>query len=378
MIQKTVLKVSTLMFCLILIISGVILQESIFPDNSVIYKNQKNVIGLYTLSVDKELVKDSNKVELWISNIKERQNQKDFSYCIIDPFPKMVSKDENGNEILFWEFDIPKEDINIKIEFRCSAYETYSTIDPQKLGSYTKNEDYYRLIKEEGYIQFTPELKLLAKNIIGEEKNPYLQAKLVYDWMINNMSRRSINTSLGGFSMERGTSVTLREMSGDCGEYASTFVAFCRYLGIPARQVIGSHSIYINPEIHNGYKKITLGNHIWAEVFFPKYGWIPVDPLAGQDLILKPDFVSAYFEVPKDPDFYYGNLDNKRIIYGKGNSIILYPLPSSPPFKIMYMQPYYFLIDGKRASVEDLLRYVDSALWIKINNTEPVQEIHSI
>jgi len=58
---------------------------------------------------------------------------------------------------------------------------------------------------------------------------------------------------------------------GVCTEFTTLMIAFCRAVGIPARYISGE--AYSNQEGIKGF-----GEHAWAEVFFPGYGWVPFDP----------------------------------------------------------------------------------------------------
>ncbi len=63
----------------------------------------------------------------------------------------------------------------------------------------------------------------------------------------------------------------LRKKKGDCGAFAALFVAACRTQGLPARSVTG----------------MRIGDnswHVWAEVYFPGHGWMPVDPSDAETL----------------------------------------------------------------------------------------------
>jgi len=66
------------------------------------------------------------------------------------------------------------------------------------------------------------------------------------------------------------------------------------------------------------------GMHDWAEIYLRPYGWIPVDPYMGifftsltNDLTLE--------ERQEMREFYYGNMDNYRLVINKGHNLELYP-----------------------------------------------------
>ena len=88
---------------------------------------------------------------------------------------------------------------------------------------------------------------------------------------------------------------------GECGDYSALFIALCRVKGIPARPIVGYWAI-------TGIDQ----THVWAEFYVEPFGWVPVDPTIGQ------------FEADQR-DYYFGNMDNQRVILNKGFNISLDP-----------------------------------------------------
>ena len=70
---------------------------------------------------------------------------------------------------------------------------------------------------------------------------------------------------------------------GYCDYYATAMVVLSRAAGLPARFVIGYSSGAYDSE--QGYYVVTGNNaHAWAEVYFPKLGWVEFEPTASQPL----------------------------------------------------------------------------------------------
>lgn len=99
---------------------------------------------------------------------------------------------------------------------------------------------------------------------------------------------RSTVARLNFDAAETNPSVTraLQSNRGDCGSFAAVFVASCRNVGIPAREVVG----------------MVAGEnqwHVWAEFYLPRFGWIPCDPSYANGV--DPDGAQAsYFGVLPD------------------------------------------------------------------------------
>ncbi len=99
----------------------------------------------------------------------------------------------------------------------------------------------------------------------------------------------------------RGAKAVVQTGVGECGDYASLFIALCRASGIPARSVVGYWAV-------SGIEQ----THVWAEYYIEPYGWMPVDPTVGQSQ-------------PSQRDYYFGNMDNQRVILNKGFIVQLQP-----------------------------------------------------
>jgi transglutaminase-like putative cysteine protease len=100
----------------------------------------------------------------------------------------------------------------------------------------------------------------------------------------------------------RGALAMERSRSGDCGQFAALFVAWCRALGIPARAVVGT--LISAPGMHP---------HAWAEFWSDRLGWVPVDPSLGQAAA---DPAQFFGWLPADRFAFSYDLDNPLPQYG--------------------------------------------------------------
>ena len=108
----------------------------------------------------------------------------------------------------------------------------------------------------------------LARQIVGNENDPYRQSELVYDYIINNYpwaGAREYST------IECIPQYVLDEKHGDCGQVSLLYISLMRSLGVPARWESGWM-------LHPGEKNW----HDWAEVYFEGVGWVPVDCSFGR------------------------------------------------------------------------------------------------
>ncbi len=115
-------------------------------------------------------------------------------------------------------------------------------------------------------------IRLASKLIEGEDDLYFVVFKLA-EWTKENI-RYDLTTSTGQTTQK--ASWVLDNKEGVCDELTNLFIALCRALGIPARFISGVS--YTNVES----SKEGWGPHGWAEVYFPKYGWVPFDVTYGQ------------------------------------------------------------------------------------------------
>jgi hypothetical protein len=204
----------------------------------------------------------------------------------------------HGNGIIYWEVSNPPqagESMPFKILFSFTGNEINTKVNPEIIEPYDKDNPLYKLYtKPERYIESTDsEIVEIANQVAGDEANPYLVARKFYDYVIDTAEYKLVGRGL------LGAKALVENGVGECGDYASLFIALARAKGIPARPVVGYWAI-------SG----TDQTHVWAEFYLEGLGWIPVDPTIGQD---------------RQREYYFGNMDNQRVILNKGFNIKLVP-----------------------------------------------------
>jgi transglutaminase-like putative cysteine protease len=175
-------------------------------------------------------------------------------------------------------------------EYKSKGY--YKKVNPDDIKPYKSSDQNYRTFtKETENNLFTPYLKHLSKDIIGNETNDYIKARKIYEWICKNIVWTNPKPVLGDKA-----EYTAKYKRGDCGEKANLFISLCRINKIPARSQGGW---VVEPNENHS-------QHTWAQVYFEPFGWIPVDADAGSYLILNQDEKVRYF--------YFGNRTPYRLI----------------------------------------------------------------
>ena len=163
------------------------------------------------------------------------------------------------------------------------------------------------------HIAFTPLLRSLAAEIMGNETDPIRIAKRFYDYITTRICYSYMRPY---FLIERQAEFCALNGKGDCGIQAILFITLCRIAGIPARWQSG---LSVGRE--------TAGCHDWAQFYAEPYGWLFADPSYGG---------SAYRNGAEERrEFYFGNLDPFRMV---ANS--RYQTDFDPPKRCDRADPY--------------------------------------
>lgn len=142
------------------------------------------------------------------------------------------------------------------------------------------------------YLTEDPYIRDLAKEIVGDEKNPYWMARKIFDHVRNTLEYKLE----GGWNV---APVVLKRGTGSCSEYTFSFIALCRAAGLPAR--------YMGSIVVRGDDASLDENfHRWPEIYLPNYGWVPIDPQGGDK------------ELPRERAMYIGHLSNRFLITTQG------------------------------------------------------------
>lgn len=113
-----------------------------------------------------------------------------------------------------------------------------------------------------------PEIKELAKKVLGAEKGAHASALKIAAWVHANLKKDY------GASADRATDI-IRQMKGDCTEHSLLAVSLMRASGIPSRRVDGV--IYLQNE--DGVPALYW--HEWIEAYVGGE-WVQMDPTFGQ------------------------------------------------------------------------------------------------
>ncbi len=226
-------------------------------------------------------------------------------------------------------------------DFMIYVYETRTEISAAKLGKREgiNTELYEYATRADECVPSDDEaVHDLLKKIIGNEKNAYNIAALVYNYMTENFTVR------GDIRRGKISPIDLIDKKyGDAYDFAMIFTALLRAAGIPA---LPDSGILIGADMK-------AQNHWWCEFYLSEFGWVPADPALGAGL--------EYQLWRKDTNvrkYYFGNLDAQHILFSRGWNEIK---PSSPQNKTATRQRTFALQEIWEEALGTNIKY--SSYW---------------
>lgn len=285
------------------------------------YVNPITWEGTETLSIPSDKLPRTGTFRVWIPLPIETGSQKDVTIISVEPAHYVKSQTGTDGDIGIVYLEIPLESmtgsyLNISTKFRITQYEQRFSIDPAKVGNYNTSDPEYRKYTSSGTsIVLTPELKQKAREIVGNETNPYRKAQKIY-WHVISLPYSSLAYSrlLANGTVQPASQYVLTTGYGDCGAQSAYFAALCRAEGIPARAIGGRQMV-------PGYG----GSHFWSEYYLPGYGWIPNDVTVAEGAEWSHNATDA--DRLRYKTYYSENLDPYRYIIQKDVDIPLIPDP---------------------------------------------------
>jgi transglutaminase-like putative cysteine protease len=157
-------------------------------------------------------------------------------------------------------------------------------------------------------------LTALAQTITGTARNPYEKARRIYEWLIAIPSSGDAPGAMARLSDTAQSVLELLDKRAvldkrtiDAYSASLIFCSLARSARIPAIPVAG---VLIN-------NAQATTRHYWAEFWIAGFGWVPVDPALGAGRM--PEGFELSRAASQNPGLYYfGNLDNQRIAFSRG------------------------------------------------------------
>lgn len=321
---------------IILILSSMLfvgcIEEEQKVTNIIKYKSTKDVDlkekqGKMTFDITIRTNETAESVRLWVPYPVSNDNQKIENIVINgnNNYSGIYREAENGNMILYAEWDSPQEFPNLNFSFDIWRSETFLKNFPNEEGELPIDVEKYLL----------PTMLGPTDGIVKENADEITQglttilskATAIYDYLVEH-GERDPNLNFCG---DGDVCELLQLLKGKCVDFSSVFVALSRSSGIPAREFLGTR-ISKDGDITGAY-------HCRAEFYLPEYGWVPVDPSDVAKLMLNEDLEIDDPKVVEARDYYFGAQTETYVDLSTGRDIILNPEQNAGPLNY-FMYPY--------------------------------------
>jgi transglutaminase-like putative cysteine protease len=226
----------------------------------------------YTLTVPANTVPEGEIIRAWMPLPRtDVARQNGFRLLSVSDPVYIISPDAFVHKSIYMEqAAVQDRDAVFEYTFTYTALAQYHHFDPLRdlLPYDTLSPPYREYTKAcPPHILTGGPVAELAKSVVGEETNPFLQLQKIFTYISRTYpwaGAREYSTieSIPLYVLENG--------HGDCGQVSLLFISMCRSLGIPARWESGWM-------LHPG--EVNL--HDWAEAYMEGIGWIPVDQSFG-------------------------------------------------------------------------------------------------
>ena len=181
-----------------------------------------------------------------------------------------------------------RDDQGFWVEYEFDATYRYHDPDPALV---MESQPTFYTEEQAPHILFTPILRSLCREIVGNETNPLTKARLIYDYIVHHIRYAYMRAY---YTLPMITEYAAVNQRGDCGVQALLFITLCRIAGIPARWQSG---LCVEPGDE--------GCHDWAQFYVAPFGWLFADCSYGGGAVRR--------GLKERETFYFGNIDPFRV-----------------------------------------------------------------
>ncbi|OCN00570.1 transglutaminase [Clostridium sp. W14A] len=261
-------------------------------DASIAEMKQKGELNYYfhirsTMQIQKSARRIGETIQVHLPIPLEYAQVRNFKLLSVSMEPIRVAPPDYPQRTVCFETTL-EENQKFAVEYEFENHLEYQNMEPSRV---LDAQPAFYTEELPPQIHFTPYLRMLAAEIIGDEKNPLLKAEKIYEYITTHVMYSFVRSYS---TITDLTSYVACGWKGDCGIQALFFITLCRIAGIPARWQAG---LYATP--------YEVGEHDWAQFYIAPYGWLFADCSFGGTA--KRNGAAERWE------YYFGHLDPFRI-----------------------------------------------------------------
>lgn len=312
-----------------------------------------------THEVSVQVPAHAGKLRLWLVRPRDTRYQTIRDRSVETSMRPRVVQDSWGNTYHYFEVQDPRTGtFRVTDTFVVERRAAYSTPDPTMTRPHTP-EELARIracLEPAEHVEVDAESRKLARRITDGERNPVAAARLIYEWILENVDIWVKDPENLEPSGKGSSGYCLEFRTGDAADLHALYMSLARSAGIPSRVVYGS--LFKAPLA--GVDK-DQGRHCWIELHAPGMGWIPLDVALADIYSGRIDLGPHNKELvalttptgyagpdPRMVEAYFGGLDPRRMAWTRGRDLILTPRQATGP--INAIADAYVEIDGKEVA----------------------------
>jgi transglutaminase-like putative cysteine protease len=261
------------------------------------FRDKRSYTISYTVDISVQEASGSNSLYLWIPQPVSSASQRNVT--LLNRNREPFVENYRGTNLFRLQDQSPGRTVSVTQSYQVEVFAQDTVVNAQQIRQENNASPRYSasspLIPSDN-----EQIKKTADSIVERERNPYVKARRIYDWMLREI--RILNGSHSGGALE-----ALETKTADAYQASLLFCALARAAGIPA---IPDAGVLI-------LRSRGTRRHYWAEFWIDGFGWVPVDPALGAGAA-PPDFTLR--ENPAS--WYFGSLDNMRICFSRDQTVL--------------------------------------------------------
>ena len=123
--------------------------------------------------------------------------------------------------------------------------------------------------------------RAIAKQVTADATTPYDKALALQSYF-RDPRLFTYDTTVNFANDDNAIDTFLRVRRGYCQQFAGTFAALARSVGLPTRVAVGFTQGQSDPTNPSRYEVKGGQAHAWPEVYLGQYGWVPFEPTPGR------------------------------------------------------------------------------------------------
>lgn len=255
---------------------------------------------------------------VWCPVIPDTPYQRVLDIAVDAPVPWTIERErEHGNLMLHSRLSGPTpETIPFAVRYLVERAGVAHLLDPACVRRLAAPHLFAPDLQAEQYVIVDERMRALAGTVVGEERNPLVQARRIYDHVVQTMAYDA-----AGQSRKGSTGHALACAVGNCNDIHALFISLCRATGIPSRLILGQA---FEPPLPGQEACDLCGYHCWAEFFVAGLGWVPAD---------------ASCACKYGSPHLFGDLEMNHVAWSVGRDILLTPAQRGPRL-LFFAGPY--------------------------------------